>query len=246
MVWPQGNTTSVHVSNALVGGFRTEDPRVPALQADCRFLQIEERQTETINASRSRLPHTVIDHEPAFRRFDGWRTQANFVRVPPTAAPRFENDFVTAPMAQVGRIGDPHMSAKSGHWPMDESPASANPMRQQRRVLILRRHDYAESIKAPEIFGERQGDPWAAAGKGGVGHRVLLEFRQIGDAWIFDAPDFLGIVHRICHQGGLGIDAPSADAHSANEPRTSATGHCGLPRGKAARYRRRAGVQPRR
>ena len=103
-----------------------------------------------------RLPHSVIDGQPSLGRFNRRRTEANLVRIPPSAAPRLQNDLVAAPMPQVRRVGDPHVRAERRDRPMNEGPAAANPPRQQSRILILRRHDHAESLKAPEVFGERQ------------------------------------------------------------------------------------------
>ena len=71
---PTGEDDVFHVSTALIGFFRPEHPGVPALQADRRIMKIEESKAQTINASRSRLPHPVIDHQPALGRLDRRRT----------------------------------------------------------------------------------------------------------------------------------------------------------------------------
>ena len=101
------------------------------------------------------------------------------------------------------------MSAKSCHWPVNQRPTTANPPRQQRRIFILWRHDDAESLKAPEVLGERQRDSGTSPRKGCVRHRILLEFRDIGNARIFDTPDFFRIVQWIRHQRRLKINLPS-------------------------------------
>ena len=63
----------VHISDALVGGFGTEDPFVSAFEADLGLVDVKEREAEAIDASRGGNPHTVVDHQPAFGRFDGRR-----------------------------------------------------------------------------------------------------------------------------------------------------------------------------
>ena len=179
------------------------------MQADLRMLKIEECKAQPIDASRGRLPHSVVDRQPAFWRFDRRRAQANLVRIPPSSASRFQDGLMTSPMPQIWRIGYPHMSAKRCHWPVNQRPTTTNPPGQQRRIFILRRHDYAVALEASEVPGERQGDSRTAARKGSVGHRVLIEFRDIGNARIFDAPDFFRIVQWIRHQRRLRINLPS-------------------------------------
>jgi len=72
-------------------------------------------------------------------------------------------------------------------WAGELEPTATDSPRQQRRILVLRRHDDAVSLKAAEVLCERQGDSWTTARKGGIGDGKLLEFRNIGDAWVFDA-----------------------------------------------------------
>ncbi len=104
------------------------------------------------------------------------------------------------------------MRAQRRHRPMNQCPTAADSARQQSRVLIFRRHDDAESLKAPEVFGQRQRDSGTAARKRCVRHRILFEFRNVGDARIFDAPDLFRELARIRQQRWLGIDAPSVDS----------------------------------
>lgn len=103
------------------------------------------------------------------------------------------------------------MSAKSCHWAMNQCPPAANSPWQQRCVLILWRHDDAKSLKALEIRGKRKRDPRATARKRCVGHGILLEFGNICDARIFDAPYFFRKVSRICRHRWLRINTPSID-----------------------------------
>ncbi len=95
---------------------------------------------------------------------------------------------------------------------MDQGPVAVDSSRQQRGILIFGRHDHTESSKAPEVLCERQGHPRTTARKRSVRNRILLEFGNIGDAWIFDAPDFLRVFLGIRHQRWLGIDTPSVDS----------------------------------
>ena len=104
------------------------------------------------------------------------------------------------------------MGAKSCHGAVNQSPPAVNPSRQQRRVLILRRHDDAEPLKALEIPGQRQGDSWTASRKRRVRYSVLLEFRDVSDAGIFDAPYLFRIVVGVCRQRRFGVDSPSVNA----------------------------------
>src|ERR1035437_2321548 len=65
---------SLHVSAQLIWCFRAEHPGVRPLQAYIWMFQIEERQTQAINAARCRLPHSVIDHQPSLGCFYRRRT----------------------------------------------------------------------------------------------------------------------------------------------------------------------------
>lgn len=58
------------ISAALIRRFRTEDPRVPALQANLRILQIEQRQTNPVDAAGGRLANAVVQRQPALRGFN--------------------------------------------------------------------------------------------------------------------------------------------------------------------------------
>src|SRR6185503_14565800 len=94
---------------------------------------------------------------------------------------------------------------------MDHCPITVNPPGQQGSILVLWRHNHAESLEASEIFGKCERNTWAAAGKGRVRHCVLLKFRHVSDAWIFDTPNLFRILPRICNEGRLGVDSPSID-----------------------------------
>jgi len=153
----------------------------------------------------------MIDHQPTFSGFNRRRTKADLVRIPPPAPSCFKNDLVASPMPQIRRVGYPHMSAQRRHGAMNQRPSSAYPARQHRRIFILGRHDNAISLKVLKIPGKRERDAGTSSCKGCISHGVLLKFRDIGNARIFDTPYLLGIFPGICHQCRLRINAPSID-----------------------------------
>src|ERR1700733_752776 len=158
------------------------------------------------------MSDTVVENKPALRGFDRWRAEAYLVGVPPSTASCFQHYLMTAPMPQIWRIGDPHVSTQRCHRAVNERPATADLPRQKRGILIFWRHDDAISLEASEIPGKRERHPWTAASEGRVGNRILLHFRDVGDTRIFDTPDFLRKLARARHQCWLGINAPAIDA----------------------------------
>ena len=92
---------------------------------------------------------------------------------------------------------------------MDERPQSADPVRQQGRILVVRRHNDSVSRKRPEILSKRKRNSGTAFGVGGVGHRILLQFGNVSEARIFDTPKLFRICIWIRHQRWLWIDNPS-------------------------------------
>ena len=65
------------------------------------------------------------------------------------------------------------MSPGGADRSVDQSPMVVNPMRQQRRIFIFRRHDHPVALEVLEIFRERQGHARAVAGEGGVNDGIL-------------------------------------------------------------------------
>ena len=104
------------------------------------------------------------------------------------------------------------MSAQSSHWAMDERPAAADSPWQQCSIFVLRCHDYAESFKTTEIFRQCERDSGTSPRKGCVRHSILLEFRDIGDARILNAPNLFRVLFWIRQQSWLGVNAPIVDA----------------------------------
>src|SRR5271166_201705 len=95
---------------------------------------------------------------------------------------------------------------------MNHSPEAADSARQQSSILVLGLHDHAVSLKLPEVFGQGKRYSGTTAREGGVGNRILLQFRDVSNSRIFDAPDLFGIFARICHQSRSGVDSPVIDA----------------------------------
>src|SRR6185437_13641138 len=95
---------------------------------------------------------------------------------------------------------------------MDHGPVAIDPARQKSRVLILGRHDYTKALEPPEVSGQRERYSRATSRERCVSNRILLEFWNVCDPGIFDAPDFFRVFAWIRHQCRFGIDAPSIDA----------------------------------
>ena len=95
---------------------------------------------------------------------------------------------------------------------MNQSPSSVDSPGQESCVFVVWRHDDAKSFEGAEILGERKRHARAAARIGCVRHGVLLEFRHVGDARIFDAPQFLGVPFGVGQKRRLAIDLPPIDA----------------------------------
>ena len=162
---------------------------------------------------------------------------------PTTPRAGFQHQLVAAPVAQVGRIGHPDVGPGRADRAMDQSPIPVDPMRQQGRVLVLRRHDHAVALEAAEILRERQSHARTLTRVGGIDNGILAQFGNIGDARIFDAPQLFRKMLGIGQQGGLRIDPPAVPAVGG-----AGRAEMGLPAAilDAAQQQRRAVGQPRR
>ena len=87
-----------NISRPLIVGFGAKHPGISSLQADIRPIDIEESESQAIDAARRRLPHAVIKHQPALCCFNRWRAKTDLVCVPPSAAARLEHYLMVAPM----------------------------------------------------------------------------------------------------------------------------------------------------
>ena len=104
------------------------------------------------------------------------------------------------------------MRAQCRRRPMNQSPQAANPSGQQSRVLVLRLHDDPIPIKTLKVLGQRKGDSWTTPCKRGIRHRELLEFGNVCDARIFDAPNLLRILPWTYRHRRFRIDPPAVDS----------------------------------
>ena len=130
---------------------------------------------------------------------------------------------------------------------MNQSPASIDSPRQKGGVLVVRRHDHAESFECAEVFGQGKRHARTSARIGSVGHNVFLKFGDEGDARILDAPDFFRIILRVCQQCGLTIDLPSIDAvgraRGTEMRQPTAIFHAAEQQGRAIREQRCARIE---
>ena len=85
------------------------------------------------------------------------------------------------------------------HGTMNQRPIAVDSPRQQRRVLVVRRHDDAVALEASKVFGQSQRHARTATRIRGISHNVLLQFGHECDSRIFDAPDLFGIFLRAGH-----------------------------------------------
>src|SRR5205085_310229 len=87
-----------NIAGDLVAFTRADHPFVPSVEDTPRIVQVQQRQPNTIERSGGRLPHAVVDDEPAFGRLD-WRWgQADLASIPPGAITCFQQHSVVAPV----------------------------------------------------------------------------------------------------------------------------------------------------
>jgi hypothetical protein len=104
------------------------------------------------------------------------------------------------------------VSTQSCDGPMNERPVVANPSREKSRVLVFRLHDDAESFKALKVSGHCERDSRPSSRKGSIGNRVFVEFRNVGDAGIFNTPYLLWILAGSPPTWAFRIDDPTIDS----------------------------------
>ena len=120
------------------------------------------------------------------------------------------------------------------HGTMNQRPAAVDSSRQECGVLVIRRHDDAVSFEGAEVFGQSQRHSGPAARIGRVGNDVLLQFRNKGDARIFNAPDLFRIILRVWASKLARDRFAIHRLRCESARRKDATGRADLPRGKAA------------
>src|SRR5437762_384425 len=74
-----------NIAGDLVAFTRADHPFVPPMEDPPRIVQVQQRQPNTVERSGRRVPHAVVDDQPAFGRLDRWWGQANFASIPPGA-----------------------------------------------------------------------------------------------------------------------------------------------------------------
>src|ERR1039458_6696418 len=92
---------------------------------------------------------------------------------------------------------------------MNQCPVTANLVWKKCRVLVVRREDHTVPLEAAEVLRKSKRDARTAARIRGVHNGVLLQLRHIGQAGIFDTPEFFRVLLYIRHQGWRGIDLPA-------------------------------------
>jgi hypothetical protein len=71
---------------------------------------------------------------------------------------------------------------------MDHSPVSIDPSGQKSCILIVGRHNHAKSLVGAEIICQHQRYTGATPRVGREGYCISLEFGDISNTGIFDAP----------------------------------------------------------
>ena len=70
----QGKTTPLTSPVRFVAQLGRKDPFVAAADDPARVVKIQQRQAEPIETAAGRRAHAVVKDQPAFGRFQGWRT----------------------------------------------------------------------------------------------------------------------------------------------------------------------------
>ena len=139
-------------------------------------------------------------------------------------------------MPQIGRIGDPDVGPLRADRPVDQGPVVADAVRQQGRILVLRRQESRHNrskLRKSSVKAKRHARPGLRISR--IHDGVVLQLGQPGDPRVFDAPFFFGMFVRVGQQRRHGIDSPAVHAVFAIGRRTNATRRGGLPPGKQQR-----------
>src|SRR5712692_4095831 len=100
------------------------------------------------------------------------------------------------------------MSSRAADRSMDQSPMAVDPMRQQRRILIFRRHDDSVALEVLKIFRERQSYTGTVARVGCIDYGILAQLGDIGNTRIFNSPQFLGEFVGVSDKTGFRVNLP--------------------------------------
>ena len=202
----------IHISAFLIWFFGGKHPFLASLQTTFRIIQIKEGKAQPINSSRMRsaLRH---DRSRASPLMSQWEAERDQFCLHPTsrrvALPVFFCDYPSfeGPTSRISTCG--RLSGETGRWIKAQWPL----------ILCGRRAASLSSgcmitpyrSKVVKILRQRQSHTWPSTCICSVYDGVLVQFWNIGDAWVFDTPQFLRIMFRISQQRGLGIDLPSIE-----------------------------------
>jgi hypothetical protein len=91
-----------HLSAKLVLGLRPEHPLVAAHHYEAGVVAVEQGETQAIDRTGDRGTHAVIENEPSVFGEQGWRAEANIVRIPPAPLTCVNEGRMVTPVTQVG------------------------------------------------------------------------------------------------------------------------------------------------
>ena len=98
-----GKDDAIDGSMTLVGHLRSEDPFVAALQHPPGLVEVEQRQTQSVEAAGERVPDALVEEQPAFRQLEGRGAEADLVGIPPSSATGVQEQVMIAPVPEIGR-----------------------------------------------------------------------------------------------------------------------------------------------
>ena len=117
---------------------------------------------------------------------------------------------------------------------MDECPEPANPVGQKRGIFVIRRHDHTESFETSKVLGKCKRNSRTTFGVRRVGDSILLQFRNVGDTRVFDAPKLFWIFDSD-QASAWALDRSSTRLHRSPSARCrDERDRGGPPRGKAS------------
>ncbi len=95
---------------------------------------------------------------------------------------------------------------------VDQRPVAADAMGQQSGVLVIGRHDETIPLELLKISRQRQCHTGAIVGVGRIDDGVSIQLRDISDARVLDAVEFLREAVRLGGHRRLRVDYPAIDA----------------------------------
>ena len=147
------------------------------------------------------------------------------MRVPPRSLARGEEDGVIAPVLQVGAPREPDVRCPPRHRrdrPVEQRPASVELTWEERRILVLGRHQHSAPLIRREVSRGGETDEWPAVRVAGVDDQLLVA--AAGDAGILDA-EALSCRVELRQHAARGVDHPACEA--VRTPRRAKMGETG-------------------